>query len=736
MALVPAAPSAADSTLPYNVLSDSYYHLDVANGTMSVTVKATFYNASSSPMLDVPLWTMPGASGVVVKQADTSLTTKEITELAGTGLPPLVTAVLPTPLGPRAQVDVVMTYSVGQQAVNGARLQAGAEEALFVDQGQGSFVIIDMPAKAENYLDPGCVQASNQPDDVKAAGYERWICGEMLGSVFGRSAQTEAYCAAMDDKCRQRSDSEPYSAFGQSLTDLSVRGTLTADVQMQDQVLHVTFRYFKSDDAWAQQVWAAAKTALPLLEKTYGFAFPFKTLNLRESSYIELGGAAGISYSSGGDVLLAPDPGYPIPEVVVHELGHQWAGANEAETWIAEGLAEYGMRSVAPEMGFTPVDYHWQSLGYTNNLALWGLSNVTNGAYWYGRAGAFFFAYQDAIGGPANMKKVLSQTSPASARAPFDSRWFMDTGEAVSGANLDSLFSTWVFNPASSAQVLKDRRDAHTLVATLDARAAAMGLTGTPKDIQDNLDAWVFGGIAAQVQAANAVLDHYAAVVTLAHGVSLATTNAVADAWSKRTTAQTDALIGEQKSAINALIGTAVQIKDEPADSPARTRMNSALQSYNSGDFSTATRLASDTASTAANEVIAQQVLATARETQKSYHPSFIGRIGLLFSDPAGDLAKAQKAYDSGDPATAIHQAQSAIDTWHGAKSAGLERLAILLAAMAALSIGVWWMLRRLDRAAMPGGGPGTLPAPGTGDAPPRSSWRDWENTRTPDPPR
>ncbi|MGH2633513.1 MAG: hypothetical protein ACRDG3_08895 [Tepidiformaceae bacterium] len=734
-AALPAASSLADSSLPYNVVSDSYYHLDVANGTMSVTVKATFYNAAANPLLSVPLWTMPGAANVVVKQSDTTLKTESSTALTGSGLPPVVLATLPTPLAPRAQVDVVMTYGVVQQAVNGARLQAGAEEALFVDQGQGSFVIIDMPSKADNYLDPGCVQASNQPDDVKAAGYERWICGEMLGSVFGRSAQTEAYCAAMDDKCRQRSDSMPYSAFGQSLTDLSVRGTLTADVQMQDKLLHVTFRYFKSDDAWAQQVWAAAKAALPLLEKTYGYAFPFDTLNLRESSYIELGGAAGISYNTGGDVLLAPDPGYPIPEVVVHELGHQWAGGNEAETWIAEGLAEYGMRTVAPQMGFAPIDYHWQSLGYTDNLALWGLSDVLDASYWYGRAGAFFFAYQQAIGGQANMTKVLAQTSPASARSPFDSRWYMDAGEYVSGTNLDSLFTTWVFNPASSAQLVKDRRAAHDLVATLDARAATLGLTGTPKDIRDNLDAWVFPGVAAQVKAADTVLDDYAAVLKLASGPGLSATDAVANSWRTQTAAQTDSLIAQQTSAINALIGTAIQLNGEPADSPAQARMASALKSYQAGDFTTATKLASDTASAAANGIIAQQLLATATETQKSYHASFVGRIGLLFADPAGELAKAQKSYDSGDPEAAINQAQSAINTWNGANSAGLERLAILVGILAALSMTVWWLLRRLDPAPRPAIGAKAVPGAALDDAPARPNWRDWENKKTPDPP-
>jgi len=730
--LLQSSAAVAVGAKPYNVVSDSYYRLDVAAGTMSVKVTATFHNTSGSPLPSVPLWLMPGARDLSITAGGTALATKVV---GASDSIDLASATLPQPLGLGANVDIVATYTVPPQSTSAVHLAAGAEEAVFVSQGAGSFVVIDMPMKAENFVDPGCVVAATQPADVKAAGNQRWVCGEILGSVFGRTPQVEAYCAAMDDRCRQRSIDLPISAFAQSITDLASRGLLEADVQMQSRLLHVTFRYFKSDEAWAQQAFAAAKVALPKLEAVFGSPFPYPTMTLRESHYIELGGAAGISYFSGGDVLLAPDSGYPIPQVVVHELSHQWAGGNMAARWEAEGLAEYGMRTVAPAMGFSPIDYPWQASGYTDNLALWGTSPVTSGAYWYGKAGSFWFAFQKAIGGQANMTKVLAQTSPSTSHVPFDARWFMDEGEAVSGANLDSLFTSWVFNPATSGPLLKTRRAAHNLVAQLDTRAAAMGLSGTPRDIQENLDAWAFDGVAAQVAEANRVLDSYATVLAAAKGAGLSTSDAVPKSWGGATTAGTASLIGQQQSAIQSVVATAIQLKAEPDGSSARRLFAQALQRYQGGDFAGASQLASQSAAVAANEVIASQMIDAARSKQHNFSPGLLGRVGLLFADPDAQLADAQRSYASGDPTQALSEAKSALDAWDGASSAGLERLAIAAAIMAALSLAVWWLLHRREERASPP--PATRSRGDSGDLleSRRPNWRDWENTRTPDGP-
>jgi hypothetical protein len=98
----------------------------------------------------------------------------------------------------------------------------------------------------------------------------------------------------------------------------------------------------------------------------------------------------------------------------------------------------------------------------------------------------------------------------------------------------------------------------------------------------------------------------------------------------------------------------------------------------------------------------------------------------MLFTDPAADLAKAETAYAAGDGTAALKLSRSAYDTWNNANRRGIQRLAMLAGLMAGLSLGVWYLLQRMDR----------TPAPkrlGEGhfiDASDerRGSWRDWEN--------
>jgi hypothetical protein len=725
---IPVVSFAATPSVPYNVLSNSYYHVDPVAGTMTVRVEATFYNNQGSDLNALPLWAMPGAKDVSVTAAGTGLSTKLIDAVGD--LPAVVSATLAQPLKSGKQLDVVMSYTVVAQKNALVNLSAGSMEAMFVSQGKGSFVLIDVPAAAETYFDPGCVPTAEQPANVTGSGYKRWVCGEVLRAVFNRSNETESACAKLEDRCRQNSSLSPISAYGQSVTDTAARGLLETDIPLSEKSVHVTFQYFKQNQAWADAVFATAKKSLPLLEKLFGSPYPNDSLSIRQSSFIEEGGALGISYNTGGDVLITPAGGGLDAEVIVHELGHQWAGANLSSPWEAEGLAEYAMRTLAPQLGFTPSNRHWDSLGYTDNLALWGTSPIASADYWYGKAGAFFFAYEKAIGGPANMTKVLAQTNPHSDSAPFDARWFMDAGEDVSGANLDSLFMQWVFNPQTAGPAVAERRTARDLVKTLTTRAATMGLTGTPKDIATNLDAWMFSATAGQVTDGNAVLDDYASVLKLASDNSYGPSVGVAKSWGTATLAQTKNVIEDQRQALQQLVDAGKRLSAEAGGSPAMLQLADAHGKYDAGDFDEAKHLAATSTTTAFNEIAAAKMLTIARNERASYRPTFLGRIGLLFANPDGDLAKAEKAYSSGDPTSALTLARSAYDGWNGASSRGLSRLGILAAVMCGLSVGVWWLLRRIDR---PAAASRATSAQGhVLDSPEsrRGSWKDWENTQ------
>lgn len=721
-----ASPVRAQS-LPWHMASETYYHLDVAGAAVSVRVHVQVQSASSSSELKtVVLAAMPTAAHVVVKSGDTTLDPK-VTPGSDSGSKPTTIQVnLPNPIRGAQKAELELTYDVPAYTGKLTRIQPGATETMFIGQGEGSFVFVDVPKSADNYFDPGCLVASDQPSDVKDAGYERWVCGDVtLIALNTDHPEVLARCAALDDKCRQRALPSLFSAFVQSITDPNLRGNLEADVQLQRGPTHLVLKYFKSDEAWAKREFAVAQAALPKLEAVFGFPYARDTILMRQSHHIEIAGAAGVAFPEQGEVLIAPDTGFD-EEVTVHELAHQWAGSNLETGWLWEGLAEYGMRTIASSQGITPIDRRWDKLGYTDNLALWrDGSPVTNPDYWYGKAGAFWFAYRDAIGGAENMTRVLSQTALRPDADPFDGRWFMDRGEEISGANLDDLFLKWVFNPKTAPALLKDRRVAHDAVKALTARAATVGLSGTPTDIKANLDLWAFSGIDGQVAQANKLIDAYVSVLQLEKDAGLPASPGVAKSWGTDTLAHTQAVIENQRVAIQTIVGAAGQLAAEPEDSPARKQLADARDKYATGDFALAKSLASGSTETKFNQTAAGKLIELAKKEQAAFKPSFFGKIGMWMNDPDKDLADAQQALDSGDPKKALDLARSAYDGWHDADSRGLQRLAIFAGLMCALSAGIWYLLRRLDP---PARNVGTH-VQGHYIEPSSVRWRDWENS-------
>ncbi|MGE5595353.1 MAG: hypothetical protein ACM3S1_04885 [Hyphomicrobiales bacterium] len=725
-----ALPSVASGASPlgFFIASESYYRLDVPAGTMSARVEAEI-QPDGQPLDEIMLWVMPGASNIVVKEGDTPLQTETFLDaVPDLGMPSAISVKLSQQLKGKNRTNLTLTYDVSSQKNDFASLEPGVIEAMFVSQGQGSFVFIDVPEAGDNYFEPGCLRGADQPGDVKDSGLVRWVCGDAtLIAVNTDNKSVQEQCANLDDRCRQRLTPLPYAGFAQSVTDDAKKGLLEAEVPLQRGNVKVSLKYFKSDTEWAQREFALAQKALPMLEQTFNFPYAHDSIELRESRFIGLVGAAGIAFPAEGQVLVthSGDLGFD-DEVTVHELAHQWAGNNLETSWLWEGLAEYGMRTLAPTLGITPRDWGWESLGYTDPLATWwNGSQVLDANYWYGKTMTFWFKYQEAIGGPENMKQVLGMLDDRPEQLPVDGRWFMDAGERVSGANLDELFLTWVYNRQTSAPLFAERRAAHDLVKGLVSRAAELGLTGVPTDIQANLDEWQFGGVAGQVADANKVLDNYQRVVARSNDAGLGAPGGVAAAWGTSTIARSGAVVEDQDQAISAIVNATSSLANEEAGSPALARLAQARDAYAAGNFEEAARLASESTTTAYNEVAAGRMLELAREKQASYKPSFFGRIGLFFTDPEGDLAKAEQAYANGDPEAALKLSGSAYDAWDGANERGLMRLAILAGAMCGLTVGVWYLLRRLDpdRVSRPAGTGHVL----TEES--RASWRDWENT-------
>jgi len=707
-----------------NVASDSFYTLDPESGTIAVSVEATIQNAGAREASVFYLWAMPGAQNILVQKDGVNLSTT-VDPIGGPDGVTLVSISLPTPLRSKATASLVMTYGVPTQSGEWVRLEPGVIETRLVSQGPGSFVYLDVPSSAENYLDPGCLKATDQPSSVQGAGLERWICGET--TLIAINAQDTALlkrCANADDRCRQRALLSPINGFVQSISDPTTQAVRQSDVQMGDRSVSLTLRYFIRDKTWADEQFATAVSALPLLQNLFGFDLGHSAVTMRQSRHILLLGIGGLAFTQNAEVLLAIGTGYDR-EITVHELAHQWAGHNLQEPWLWEGLAVYATRVLASQLGFSTMPRPWQSLGYSDPLATWyNGSGVMEPDYWYGKSGDFFFAFETAIGGREAMRSVLAKMDDDPERLPLDGRWLMDAGEQVSGANLDSLFLGWVFNPSTAGVALNERRAAHDAVKGLTARASALGLTGLPADIQANLDAWTFGSVAGQVTRSSSVLDSYADLLAIAASLDLPITNAVQDSWTSKPTAATANAIAYQRQVLLAIQDAKPRLAGEPEGSPAFPKLEAALEAYRAVDFGQAQMLAGAALAAAEDKTTAVKVLAKARLAQANFKPGFLGRIGVLFMDPAGDLDAAEAQLAAGEPTEALRLANSALVAWDGASTRGLKRLTVVSGVLFFGLLILWWFLQRREN---PGKRSNRLGHALEEKATP--SWRDWGDT-------
>ncbi len=710
--------------------SQSYYTLDVESGSANVRVEITV-QPTGGKLEHVWLWAMPVVEDVVVTLDGEPLETETIAGDPGLGLPSAVLATLPEPLLGKNRLDLEMTYTAPPQESEFVLMEPGIMEIAFVGQGTGSFILFDLPVEADNYIDPGCVLTATQPQEVTDAGRERWVCGETLNvALSGDDPEAVSICARLDDSCRQRLLTGPISGFVQSVTDETKQGTLEAVIPLSEFEVTLTLKYFLSDAEWAARQFEVAQQALPLLEETFGWAYPRDHLLIRESRHIALVGALGVAFSAQGTVLLSSETGGIDELVTIHELAHQWAGAAYlTDRWLREGLAEYSTRVIGPEFGLEPFDWGWELYPYDDPLATWGHgSDVLYSGYWYGRSGAFWSAYAEAIGGPEAMTQVLAGMDDDPDRQRLDGRWFLDAGERVSGENLDELFLDWVWVAVTTRPILEQRRAAHDAVAPLRTRAAELGFAALPREIRADLDRWVFGGVAGDVAEANALLDAYLAMQVLADASGLPRSEAAHAAWADDTLAATRTVIAIQRNAIDAIVASASTLSEEPEGSPAIALLDEARTRYAAGDLQEASRLASEAVAGVINRAAAAAMIALAEQTEAEFTSNVLRKVGLLFADPHSDLAAAQAAFAEGDSISALGAATRAVEAWDGAQNRGLRRLALAAAILCGLLFAGWWLLQR-GGGAKPEGPRGGDARHDLGQKKESGGWRNWENS-------
>lgn len=710
--------------------SETAYRLDTPAGKVAVTIRAEFLNQSQQDLRELPLYVLPHALDLAVASGGKPLqfTLQPGDEAARRTA--VATVALAEPLKPNRRVTIEASYRLEPSSGPLMTLEPGLIEVPFIGQGPGSWVFVDVPRSGDNVLDPGCLVGKEQPSEVKSAGLQRWVCGNVfLIALSADDPSVLERCAALDERCRQRLDPGVFSAFALSVTDESRRGVLTEPVTMPDgRQVAMTLKFFRRDADWAARQFAIAKQAFPLLETLFGFKYPYTDVTMRQSYHIANYGIAGVAFSGLGQVLLSHETGGIDDEVTIHELAHQWAGTTQfARPFLWEGLAEWATRVIAPQLGVAVRPLDWKSAGFSSPLASWGAVPGGSPAYWYGRSGDFWFAYEAAIGGRQNMTTVLSRVDDEPALWPLKEGWFMDQGEFLADRNLDALFLEWVFVPETAKPLLEQRRAAHDLVRGLRNRAAEAGLgSGIPSDIYNNLIAWVFEPVAGQVAEGDRIIAAYRSAAALAAGAGLSVPDAAAVSWGKARLSETARLVEDMRQAVVAIQSAEGELAGEPEDSRFRDGVREARTRFEQGDFAGARTAAASGVTGRVNASAAQKLIDLAKEKRDSFSPGFFGRIGMLFENPDAKLAAAEEALAAGDGTRALELARQAYAAWDGASTRGLQRLAVLAAVMGALSFATWLVLKRLEQPpAAKKLGQGHYIETGAR----AGSWKDWENT-------
>ena len=686
------APRVANAFPGQFTASESYYKVLPGEARIEARIQAEVQSAEQEDLEVVVLWAMPQAQDISVMRGDVELEIE--TTPASADIPVLVAVTLDKPLRGKLTAELLMTYVVPAQKSELVEVASGVVESYFVSQGFGSFVFLDLPESGDNVVDPGCVPTKKQP----GGGFERWVCGEAaMVALRGNDPSVVERCANLDDRCRQRLTDLPFSAFAQSITDPSLVSVLRETVEVAGKPVQVELKYFRSDAAWAQRQFDVAKQSFPLLQQVFGFTYPHDQALFRQSHQIGNLGIGGLAFTESGEMLLGYDTGLD-EEITVHELAHQWAGLNLEHPWLWEGLAEYATGRVAPQIGIGLYPTHWQDYGYTDPLATWyNGSEITNPNYWYGKAGAFWFAYEAAVGGPEAMTAILTQLDDDPAMLPITGRWFMDAGEALSGANLDALFLEWVWQPDYGARTLAQRRAAHDLVDSLVAEAAVLGLSGIPTDLKFNLDAWTFGPVERQVTNARAAVEEYRALLAAEAETEAAGAVSIAGNWPLMSISGFRASVSDYSQVLRQLRDASQRLAELPADSAPRTMLAEAWAAYGDGDLAEAKRLSSEAEVNVFNVAASERMIAVAEKEQERFEENFVKSIGMMGKSPDTQLEEARADYAAGEYGAALAKAESAYEAWNGAQARGFQLLGFAAAAMCALSFAVWWFLRRLD---------------------------------------
>ncbi len=463
----------------YSMETSASYTVAPEKRVVSVSVEVTFENTTPDPAGQFSLFEVvdlalqPGASAVAATDEEGDL---RVDTAHKDGF--LLASVHPRQ-GVRYQQQAV--FSVGYELTDGATAEVRIRPSLIAfpvwSFGTGGSVEVTLPDRYDVTVDGNDLEA-------RRAG----------GSVVLTSG-------AID---------EPQAWLAHLLAvGPSSYMTLSAAVPLGSATVDLQVRAWADDEAWGTATLDLLAKALPLLEERIGLAYP----QIGPLVVVESVGGAGEGVGDGGDEGTQLQAGYDQPPfTLVHQAAHAWYSEQLAsDRWIREGFASLAASGLADELGIEPVyepaarRAELEAAAFP--LVSWGAGESTPEQDAWAYAASWDVAAQIAnLVGPEAVQlawqRIVSDVGPyqpvsdepptsghpAKPATPVDSRRLLDQLEAVSDADVASLFAGSVLDPDASA-LLSSRAEARTgLSELLDAADG----WGAPEPVQVDLTAWQF----------------------------------------------------------------------------------------------------------------------------------------------------------------------------------------------------------------------------------------------------
>ncbi len=229
--------------------------------------------------------------------------------------------------------------------------------------------------------------------------------------------------------------------------------TLTATIDTQTRTRTVEIRYYPGSEEWAEDVINTIRTGFPLLEEKIGVPSPIPWDIIVEETHTLEKGVAAVNRGKKGLLVPSDTPMH----VIIHELCHYWFGwqtYSEWSNWIQEGFPEAYTISVLKELNHPDGLNHWYArldqyewakarigdqplskVGYAPDFTDPRVSML------YSKS-MVFCTWFILFVGEESMHQINENVI---SKAILTGEDYQSTAEAVTGKDLDWLFSGWVY---------------------------------------------------------------------------------------------------------------------------------------------------------------------------------------------------------------------------------------------------------------------------------------------------